>query len=214
MEQVISNELQSHWLGKVLGKALASRDTLMERVEHGLEAKHGDRDKNADWLISRKTTLNTTCGAISGAVGFIPVLGTIGALIATGMTEFAIVLKMEIELCVEMAHNYGHDIKDPQRMYELLAIIGRKRDVKSVKGAKSVATSKTLNSAINRYARIGIIKALTRTAEIIELRMGLRAAVKTVPVIGVVLGGTINYVMTQNTGKLAKEFYQAKVVGS
>ena len=41
--------------------------------------------------------------------------------------------------------------------------------------------------------------------------MGLRAAVKTVPVVGVVLGGTINYVMTKNTGTIAKEFYKEKV---
>lgn len=214
MEQSIGSELESHWLGKILGKALASSDLLKERVELGLKRHNGDRDKNADWLISRKTTANTTFGVVSGATSFIPVLGSIGAMITTGLTEFALVLKMEIELCVEIAHNYGHDIKDPIRLYELLAIIGRKRAVKNIEEAKSAMTIVTLRSAINRYVRIGIVKALTRTAEIIELRVGLRAMSKAIPVIGVLIGGTINYVMTQNTGKIAKEFYKENVYGN
>jgi hypothetical protein len=214
IEPSIGSELENHWLGKILGKALASSELLVERVELGLKKHNGDRDKNADWLISRKTAVTSTCGVVSGATSFIPVLGSIAAMITTGVAEFALVLKLEIELCIEIAHNYGHTINDPLRMYEVLAIIGRKRAVKSVEDAKGAVTLATLHAAINRYVRIGIVKALTRTAELIELRMGLRAVSKAVPVIGVLIGGAVNYVMTQNTGKIAKEFYKENVPGN
>lgn len=203
-----SKNTKNHWLYKGLKTILSSPDLIKNRVKESFGLNENNPDKACDYLIRKKLEVNTCVGALTGAAGVIPVIGTVSAVIATVTVELVTVTQQEIELCLEIAHNYGHDITEKKRMLEILAIIGQKRKVKDMKMINRIVTRKVLDSAVRRYARVGLLKALRRTAQILELRVGLRAFTKLVPVVGIVLGGGINYYLTKNTGLLAKEFYR------
>lgn len=212
MTRLKSDTLQNHWLGKGIERALSSRELIEHRVRRGLIFSSGDRDRNADYLIESKIQRNTTYGVLAGITAFLPILGTIAAVTVTATAEFIIVTCQEFELCMEIAYNYGHDIDDEIRIFELLAIVGRKREIKSVKDARSLVMSKTMDTVIKRYIRIGFLKALSRTAKLLELKVGVRAFSNAIPVIGAGLSGFINYKITKSTGILAKEFYRRSLV--
>lgn len=203
----MKNSTNNHWLYKGLKTILSSPELIKNRVKEASLINQDNPDKISDYLIRKKIEINTAVGALTGAAGVIPVIGTIGAVAATVTVELVTVTHQEIELCLELAHNYGHDISNEKRIFEILAIIGQKRKVKKIDVINKIASRKALDSVIRRYARVGLLKALRRTAQILELRVGLRAFTKLVPVVGIILGGGINYYITRNTGLLAKEFY-------
>lgn len=203
-----SNTVKSHWLYKGLKTVLSSHEVIKNRVKEASVLNEGDPDKTCDYLIRKKVKVNTCVGAFTGAAGVIPVIGTVSAVVATVTVELVTVTQQEIELCLEIAHNYGHDINNEGRIFEILAIIGQKREVKKIKLINRIAARKALDSVVRRYARVGLLKTLKRTAQVLELRVGLRAFTKLVPIVGIVLGGGINYYLTKNTGLIAKEFYK------
>lgn len=200
---------EDHWLYKGIKKVLSSKAVIKTRVERGPGFSEGELDSNADYLIGKKLKMNTAYGVITGAVGIVPVMGTIGALAASATVEFAAVTHQELELCMELAHNYGHDLNQSRRIFETLAIIGRKRSFSGTKKAKEAAVSKGLDATVKKLIRIGLFRAIGRTAQRFQLRFGIRSLSKAVPVLGVVLGGAINYRTTRNTAILAKEFYRS-----
>lgn len=205
-----SNDLiQNHWLYKSLERGLSSKEKISHKVNRGLEITKGDKDKNADLLIRNKIRNTTTVGACTGALSVIPVLGTVAAVVTSLTVEFVYISYKDIELCMEIACNYGFDLDDNTRIYECLAIMGRKKKIISVNDVKAVASNKVLKSVIRKYIRIGILKSLARAAKIIEIKTGLRALTKGVPVIGAATSGAINFAFTQCTGLIAKEYYRS-----
>ena len=202
------SSIKTQWLYKGLEKVLSSHDLIKNRVREATLIKQGDPDRTADHLIRKKLEVNTCVGVATGAAGVIPVIGTVSAIVTTVTVELVTVTQQDIELCLEIADNYGHDIADEKRIFEILAIIGQKRHVRDIGEINRIATKKVLDSVVRRYARVGLLKALNRTAQIIELRVGLRAFTKLVPVAGILLGGGINFYLTRNIGLMAKDYYK------
>ncbi len=203
-----NTQIQDHWLYKGIEKGFSSRDKIVQRVNRSLTLNNNNKEKNADIFIRNKVKDTTAIGAVGGALGVVPVMGTIAAVATTLTVEFVYVSYKEIELCLEMAYNYGFDLDDQMRICECLAIIGRKKEIKNTKEAKMIARGKAFNAVIRKYVRIGVLKALSRAIKNIEIRTGFRVLMKGVPVVGAVAGGAINYVITRNTGLIAKEFYK------
>ncbi len=167
------------------------------------------KDKTAYYLIKERTKPSTVVGVLTGAVGLIPVVGQVGAVVAALTAEFIAVTEQEIELCLEIAHNYGHDIADERkRMIEILAILGRERDVRKADASSTVAVRKAVNKIMGRYTRLGFLRALNRAAMRIQLRTGVRALTKIIPVLGMGLGGFANYIVVRKTGLLAMHYYK------
>jgi hypothetical protein len=209
MRSMNKEKPEDHWLYKGVKKVLSSKAVIQTRVERGPGFHAGELDSNADYLIGKKLQKNTAYGVITGVVGIVPVMGTIGAVAASATVEFAAVTHQELELCMELAHNYGHDINQSRRVFETLAIIGRKRTFSGTREAKEAAVSKGLDSAVKKLIRIGLFRAIARTTRSLELRFGVRSLSKAVPVLGVALGGAINYKITRNTATLAKDYYRS-----
>lgn len=207
---------KKHWLYKNLKKILSSPEMIKNRVKEAgkSQAEFKDKkkifkDKITDYLIREKLKPITTLGVLTGAVGLVPGLGQIGAVVTTIAVELVTVTQQEIELCLEIAHNYGHDITDEKkRVLEILAIIGQKREVQEIRAMTKIATRKAIEKVIERYSRVGMLRALRRTARKAELKLGLRAFTKLIPILGMTIGGLANYRIIRNTGSLAKQYYR------
>lgn len=199
--------VHSHWLYKGLKKIISQPELIKSHVNEAKKKLGKDKDIVADYLIKKKTEITATVGALTGAVGVVPVIGGIGAVAITVTAELITVTHQEIELCLEIACTYGYDITGEERLLEILAIIGGKEEIKNTKTFTKLATRRTIEKIAGRYARIGILKALRRVALRLELKVGLRAFTKIVPLVGIGLGALINYKIVKNTGILAKRFY-------
>ena len=124
-----NNNPEDNWLYKGIKKVLSSPEKIIERVEKYQVVRDEDVELCADILINKKLTANTAYGVAAGAAGVIQVMGTIAAIACSATVEFAAVTYLEMELCLELAVLYGHDIKDEKRIYEMLAIKGKKRKI-------------------------------------------------------------------------------------
>lgn len=202
--------VHSHWLYKGLKKIISQPELIKSHVNEAKKKLGKDKDIVADYLIKKKTEITATVGALTGAVGVVPVIGGIGAVATTITAELIIVTHQEIELCLEIADNYGCDITNDERLPEILTIIGEKKEIKNSKALTKLATHKTIEKIVRRYTRVGILKALRRVALRLELKVGLKAFTKVVPLLGMGFGALINYRIVKNTGILAKEFYRSK----
>lgn len=198
---------ENHWLYKGLKKVLSSPEKLIERVEKHSIVRDEDLELCADVLINKKLTVNTAYGVASGAASIIPVFGSIGALAASATVEFAAVTYLEMELCMELAYLYGHDITDEKRIFEMLAIIGRKRKISDASSAESSTASKAVNTTMKKFMKLGLMRAIGKAATNLETRLGAKALSRAVPVVGLFFGGAFNYITTRNTATIARGFY-------
>lgn len=208
-----NKQIQERLLNKGIESLLSDAESIKDRVEHGLLLNRGNRDLNADYLIKKKIKENTTYGIITGASSVIPVMGALIVIVATATAELFVVTYRELELCMEIACNYGYDIGDMKRIFEIFAIVGRTREIEDLKDAKKMAQNKAMDALVKKYFRLGIYKALSRAAYQIERRVGFRAFSRALPVLGIAVGGAINYQTTKNTGLIAKAFYKSGSAG-
>lgn len=213
--QAIIGKSEKPWLYRGLKSILSSPELIRNRVARAQAVcgrssdKRSIKDKTAHYLIRERTKPSIVVGVLTGAVGLIPIVGQVGAVAAALTAEFIAVTEQEIELCLEIAHNYGHDIADERkRMLEILAILGREKDIREADASSTVAVTKAVNKIMGRYARLGFLRALNRAAMRIQLRTGLRAITKIIPVLGMGLGGFANYLVVRKTGLLAMHYYK------
>ncbi len=203
-----------HWLYRSL-KSIDSEPDLIKAHVREAKITLGRSGKNkhcvADYLIKKKTDVNTALGAATGAVGIVPVIGGIGAVATTVTAEFITMTHQEIELCFEIAENYGYPISRDERLFEILAIIGEKKAIKDAGSLTKLATRKVIEKLSGRYARVGLLKGLRRVALRLELKLGLKAFTRFVPLLGIGFGALINYKILKNTGSIAKKFYGHKL---
>lgn len=205
-----TKKLNDHWL-YIGWKKIISRSDIVKAHVKEAKQKLGragrNKDNVADYLIQRKTNTITAIGALTGVVGVVPIVGGIGAVATSVTAEFIAVTQQEIELCLEIADNYGYDIKQDERLLEVLTIIGEKNEIMNLKMVTKMAACEIIEKISGRYARIGMLKALQKVALRLELKVGLKAFTKLVPVVGVGFGALINYKTLKNTGMLAKKYY-------
>lgn len=215
MKQNEQENTTNHWLYRELKNILSTSEIIKKRVkeaEKQINGKrltvNGKRDLIADYLIKKKSETMAAVGALTGAVGVIPIIGQVGAVVATVTAELITITHQEVELCLEIACNYGHGIDPDKRILEILAIIGNKGEIKNQMGLKKATAKRVVDRVFGRYARIGMLKALRRTALRIELKTGLRAFTKIIPILGMGLGAALNYRIGKTTGFIAKEYYK------
>lgn len=199
--------IHSHWLYRGLKKILSRSEVIKSHVHEAEKIVGSNKNSIADYFIKQKIKSNATIGALTGAVGVIPVIGGLGAVVTTVTAELITVTHQEIELCLEIACTYGYDITSEERLLEILVIMGEKKEIDNSKALTKLATHKIIEKIVRRYTRVGILKALRRVALRLELKVGLKAFTKIVPLLGMGLGAFVNYKIMENTGILAKRFY-------
>jgi hypothetical protein len=122
--------------------------------------------------------------------------------VAGTLAELAYVLKCEVELCLSIAHVYGFDIeekKERQLAFFLAAVSTYDSDGKNfladVIRAEGVAIWNYSPRVLGRM----LVKAMTALA----LSYLGRGLTRMIPVLGIVIGSSMNKVLTQRVGDRA-----------
>ncbi|MGC4113608.1 MAG: EcsC family protein [Myxococcales bacterium] len=157
------------------------------------------RDEAAKEAVRRYSNKAALAGAASNLPSLIPGAGLVTAIGAT-LAEFAVLLKLEVEMTLVLLDLFGFDIEDPQerQLGFVLASVGT-YDA-STRSNFLVDVAKVESQAVWNYGPRRIGKILV---EVMAVLVGVklwRGVFKLMPVIGLVAGTSINKVLTTRVG--------------
>lgn len=159
-------------------------------------------------IIQRYSKLAATSGAATAIPGAIPGIGTAVAMIGGGLADVSVSMKFQIDMtmCLAVAINKGLSNEDAKHMSFIIALVGSLEQMGTA-GATRIA-SKAGVKMVNTYlsgATLQIIKELFKKIGIVFTQ---KAAAKAIPFgIGILIGGTANYALTQYVGRSARELF-------
>lgn len=204
-----NNELTEGKIAKLLDWAyeksingLPGADTAYEIAEDYL-AKHSSVDKAVDSLIRWQNAKSATSGFLTGLGGLITLPVSIPANIAS-------VTYVQMRMIAAIAHMRGYDLKDDQvKTFVFVCLTGQSAsDILKQAGIK-------LGTAVTKQA---IKKIPGEIIKSINKAVGFRLVTKfgekgifnlgkAVPIVGGLIGGTVDGVGTNIVGKTAKKLF-------
>lgn len=204
-----NNELTEGKIAKLLDWAyeksingLPGADTAYEIAEDYL-AKHSSVDKAVDSLIRWQNAKSATSGFLTGLGGLITLPVAIPANIAS-------VTYVQMRMIAAIAHMRGYDLKDDQvKTFVFVCLTGQSAsDILKQAGIK-------LGTAVTKQA---IKKIPGEIIKSINKAVGFRLVTKfgekgifnlgkAVPIVGGLIGGTVDGVGTNIVGKTAKKLF-------
>ena len=197
------NECKEFAYDKVLNGVAGSYQELAESY---LKEKGSISDK-ADSLIRCQIAKCATSGFFTGLVGVLALPVSIPANLVS-------VLYVQLRMVAAIAYMGGYDPRDDQvKTFVYACLLGNSAE-EAFKGKYAVPIGKALaESAIKKIPReiIGQInkvvgvKLITKFSEKGIINLG-----KAVPVVGGVVGGTLDAVTTKAIGEMAKKYFLSK----
>lgn len=204
-----NNELTEGKIAKLLDwtyeksiNGLPGADTAYEIAEDYL-AKHSSVDKAVDSLIRWQNAKSATSGFLTGLGGLITLPVAIPANIAS-------VTYVQMRMIAAIAHMRGYDLKDDQvKTFVFVCLTGQSAsDILKQAGIK-------LGTAVTKQA---IKKIPGEIIKSINKAVGFRLVTKfgekgifnlgkAVPIVGGLIGGTVDGVGTNIVGKTAKKLF-------
>lgn len=190
------------WAYEKAVNGLPGTDTAAELAENYL-SKNPSVDKAIDSLIRWQNAKGATSGFLTGLGGLITLPVAIPANVAS-------VLYVQIRMIATIAHMRGYDLKDDQvKTFVFVCLTGQaSADILKQAGIK-LGTS-LAKEAIKRIPG-EVIKAINKAVGIrLVTKFGQKGIVnlgKAVPLVGGVIGGTVDGVSTNIIGKTAKKVF-------
>lgn len=161
-----------------------------------------------DKIISRYSKLAGTSGAATAIPGAIPGIGTAVGMIGGGLVDVSVCMKLQIDMtmCLGIAINGGMSNEDAKHMSYIIALYGSLEQMGSA-GATKMA-SKAGVRMVNQYLAGATLTAIKEFFKKIGITFTQKAAAKAIPFgVGIVIGGTANYVLTRYVGSAARETF-------
>lgn len=162
-----------------------------------------------DKIIKRYSRLAATTGAVTAIPGAVPGIGTTISLVGGGLVDVSFCMKLQIDMtmCLGIAINGRISNEDAKHMTYIIALYGSLEQMGST-GATKMA-SKAGVKMLRKYLQgpaLETVKEFFRRIGITFIRKNVE---KAIPFgVGIVLGGTANYVLTKYVGNAARETFQ------
>lgn len=189
----------------------ASAATLVDGYRATFEKKFNrapesseDKGQIAKRIIGRYSKLAATAGAATALPSVIPGVGTAVAVVGGGITDLALALKLQIDMCTCLVELYNAEFSDEDKKHLafVLALAGSVEQL-AANGGKA-AVQKVAQKLVYQYLKgpaLITIKQLFARASIVFTQ---KAMAKAIPAgVGVVFSGSTNYVLTTIVGKIA-----------
>lgn len=211
MRKKAREEIKNNFL-LVVKEVLSSSDALCRNVdmvaeEHGiLHRSDEDRCLLANVIIKKRTDLSKGIGFAANIPSAIPVLGVIGTTAFMSAVEFISLVRLQLEMCLEIAYVYGQE-PDHDRLVEAFAIIGCYYDKTDVKCPDKAALKSGLKKAVKSYVKKGALLMVERLSMRIEFVALKRVLPRFIPFLGMPIAAGMNYRESLSVGKLAQMYY-------
>lgn len=192
---------------------LSSRDELCRGVESMVVENNialnvpDDRSRLTELIIKKRADISKGVGVAANLPSAVTIVGAIATTTFTAAVEFISLIRLEIEMCLEIAHVY-EKVLDDERLVEALALIGcHQYDHKEFKGLDDVAIKSGVKKAVKSYAKKGALLMAERIAMRIELASLRKHLSRFIPLLGMPIAAGMNYRETMSVGKLAHIYY-------
>ncbi|HUQ00722.1 MAG TPA: EcsC family protein [Aeromicrobium sp.] len=200
----IAPSVASQYVRAVLDRAIDGVGPLRSAAASA-DSKLVDADGDVEQAISRLVRLHV---ALAGAQGFVTNLGGVAALAVAMPANVAGVTLVQCHLIAGIAHLRGYDLEDPRvRNAILVCMLGEDATRSLVKSSTIPATPMGLATAAAHDP--GLDEHISRevTTDLIARTAGRRAVTlvgRRVPLLGGVVGGSSDALVTWQLGQYAK----------
>lgn len=167
-------------------------------------------------LIKSHLILARAQGAGGGAViaaAELPALAAgPGAVVAAATTailgDLVALAWIQLRLVLHIAAAYGHDITDPERTKEILALAGL--DLAAGQGAPVVgaAGQRVGKRLLEKYLKGNALHAFKAMLRLVGIKFSRAALVRGLPIINIPAGAVVSDVTTRRVARKASKFYR------
>lgn len=204
-------EIRNNFL-LVVKEVLSSGEALCRNVdiaaeEHGIS--HGsdeNRCRLANVIIKKRSDLSKGIGLAANIPSVIPVIGAVGTTAFMSAVEFISLVRLQLEMCLEIAYVYGR-VPDDDRLVEAFAIIGCFYDKKDVKRPDKAALKSGVKKAVKSYVKKGALLMAERLSMRIEFVALKKMLPRFIPFLGMPIAAGMNYRESFSVGRLAQMYY-------
>ena len=161
-------------------------------------------------IIDKYCWLATVSGGATGLVGVIPGPWTLACAAGGAISDIAICMKIQVDMCMCLAETFGYDITtvDAQNLSFLIA--GGTSIEKATAETVTKIGSKAGVRMIHTYLKGAVLQTIKEIFKKIGITFTRKALEKAAPFgIGVVIGGTANYLLTKYVGAQALKWFDA-----
>jgi len=213
-----SKEPHTDWLIKLLGLSGDVLPDIRENVmtmKTQLAAEDPDRSEEAltfylsSRLIKQSALKTGTVGGITAVPAILPVIGTLGTVIAATLSDLAYLTRKQIELCYEISAVYDTDIDVEELRAITLALLGFSGTGQMAKGIAASTLMNIVDVAKARYLRAGMVDAASEVATKITPRI-FGKAYRLIPLIGIPLSASVNIASTMMVGNHARKYFNTR----
>jgi uncharacterized protein (DUF697 family) len=171
------------------------------RVKTKAETLKGDslREATAQELVRHYSNRAAIAGGASALPALVPGWGSLVAALGGTLAELTLLLKWEVEMALALSHLYGFDIDQPaERQLAFLAASVGTYDATGKSFFGDVVRLE--GTAIWNYAPRRVARWVVQALAVLAAMYVWRGFIKAVPVIGIVVGGSLNKVLTMKVG--------------
>jgi hypothetical protein len=163
-----------------------------------------DKRRIAATLIGRYSRLSAAAGAATALPGVIPGIGTAVAVIGGGVADAAVALKLQVDMCMCLVEIYETELgaEDKKHLAFTLALAGSLEQM--LTGGGKAAVMKIAEKLVYQYLKGPTLVTIKQLFKRVTITFTQKGMAKAAPAgIGVVFGGSANYVLTTVVGKVA-----------
>lgn len=188
--------------------------SIVCQYEAQARAKHADASDDkikrlvANKIIKRYAKLAATSGGVTSLAGVIPGVGTAISMVGGGLADVSLSMKFQIDMtmCLAMALKDNLANEDAKHMSFIIALCGSLEKA-GVAGGTKIA-SKAGVKMVNQYLKGSALIFIKQLFSKVGITFTKSATLKAIPFgVGVVLGSTAGYAMSQYVGKSARDFF-------
>lgn len=185
---------------KLVGAYRATFETKFKREPESLE----DKRRIAVKIIGRYSKLSAASGAVTAAPSVIPGVGTAFAVLGGGVTDIAMALKLQVDMCMCLVEVYETELssEDKKHLAFVLALAGSAEQLAS-KGGKA-AVQKIAEKLVYQYLKGPALVTIKQLFKRVSITFTQKAMAKAIPAgVGVAFSSSTNYVLTRVVGRVA-----------
>ena len=191
-------------------EAMATVDGYMSqsRIRHPTDSEWDHKIRVADKIIQRYSKYAMVVGAATGLPAVVPGLGTLVSAAGSAVTDAAVSMKLQVDMCMCLAQVFGNDVStdDGRYLAFLVAATGSvQRDLEE--DGVSVGSQAGVDM-VRSYLRGAALQAVKQAFRKVGVSFTRKAFQKAIPFgVGVVIGGSANYALTRHVGREAKQWF-------
>jgi uncharacterized protein (DUF697 family) len=175
---------------------------VVERKQRQLErGGGGDRDALCGLLIEHYSDRTGLSGGLTALPAVVPGVGTATALSAGALADVALLLKYEVEMALALAHAFGRDITQRAERARALLLASVKVHDDRTEGNFLLDVAEAQAEAVLSYAPRQAAKLTLIVLGRLALAQAGKSFFRALPIVGVVLGASVNKGLTTRVGR-------------